>query len=90
MCCIIANTGIAEEKRGKQEIVIKNPTGNKFRALWKYPGRIQPSVRFSFVPRAIGINSKGDIYVGGSVNYRVMKFTRAGDYVLEFKLQPPV
>jgi hypothetical protein len=82
----------ANEKKCKQEIAVKNSPGNKkgFGAIWKYPGKMEPSVWFPIVPRAIGIDSKGNIYVGDSVNYRVMKFNEKGDFLLEFKLQPPV
>lgn len=87
----IANHVFADEKKCNQEIVVKNPAGDKkFGAIWRYPGPIQPSVWFPIVPRAIGIDSRDNIYVGDSVNYRVMKFNEKGDFLLEFKLQPPV
>jgi len=81
----------AEDKKCTQELVIKNSAGSLgFGAIWKYPGGIEPSLWFPVVPRALAIDSKGDIYAGDSVNYRVLKFNSKGQFLLEFRLQPPV
>jgi len=81
----------AQDKNCYQEIAVKNSEGSiGFGAIWKYPGDIEPSVWFPIVPRALAIDSKGDIYVGDSVNYRVLKFNRTGKFLFEFKLQPPL
>lgn len=81
----------AKDKNCYHEIAVKNTAGsNAFGAIWNFPGDIKPSVWFPIVPRAIAINSKGEIYVGDSVNYRVLKFDNKGKFLLEFKLQPPI
>jgi len=69
------------------QIVVKNPTGNvEFGAIWNPPGEY--SVWFPIVPRALAIDEKGNIYIGDSVNYRVLKYNKEGKYLLQFKLQP--
>lgn len=40
-------------------------------------------------PRALVVDSQGNLYVGDSVNYRIIKFDSKGKYVLDFKLQNP-
>lgn len=81
----------AKDTNCYQEVAVTNSSGKTgFGAIWDYPGDIQPSVWFPIVPRAVAIDSKGDIYVGDSVNYRVLKFNSNGDFLLEIKLQPPV
>ena len=41
-------------------------------------------------PSSLAVDSKDNIYVGDSVNYRVVKFDGAGKFLSEIKLQPPV
>ncbi len=73
-----------------KELVIKNSEGpNGFGKLQKTLGD-PDGERFSVSPRALAIDSKGNIYVGNSVNYRVLKFNDTGKLLFEFKLQPPV
>ena len=89
LIAVIVNPGFGKEKKCSQQVAVKNPHGDKkFGAIWTYPGKIQPSVWFPIVPRAISIDSKGNIYVGDSVNYRVLKFNNKGDFLFEFRLQP--
>lgn len=72
------------------EIVIKNPHGaNRFGAILDPPEGSDYSVWFPVVPRALDIDLDGNIYVGDSVNYRILKFDRQGRFVLKFRLQRP-
>ena len=41
-------------------------------------------------PRAITLDSKGNIYIGDSVNCRVLKFNQEGKLLLKYSLQKPV
>lgn len=71
------------------EIVVKNPKGsNRFGAILEPPKGSDYSVWFPFVPRSIAIDSKEDIYIGDSINYRILKFNKEGKYLLQFKLHP--
>lgn len=91
LSCVVAFHAYSEDKKCIQEVVVKNgPADMGFGAIWNYPGDIEPSVWFPVVPRALAIDSKGHIYVGDSVNYRVMKYDSKGKLLFEFKLQPPV
>ncbi len=89
LVCISTLYAHAEEKRCFEETVIKNSSGPQgFGSLTKRLGG--DGEPFTVVPRALAIDSKKNIYVGDSVNYRVMKFDGSGKFLLEFKLQPPV
>jgi sugar lactone lactonase YvrE len=41
-------------------------------------------------PRALTVDSLGNIYVGDSVNYEVVKFDKQGKHLLTIDLQPPM
>jgi hypothetical protein len=74
------------ENKCNSSIVIKNPSGaQRLGTLYKTFSDGQP---LSITPRALAIDAKDNIYVGDSVNYRVMKFDGAGNYLFEIKLQP--
>jgi len=80
----------ADGKKCFTEVAVINMEGDKsFGSIDEPPGGERDGVWFRIVPRALAIDSQGNIYVGDSVNYRVMKFNGAGGYVTEFRLQPP-
>jgi hypothetical protein len=81
----VNNIAIAEDKC-TSSIVIKNPSGDhQFGTLYKTFPDGQP---LQITPRALAVDSKDYIYVGDSVNYRVLKFDSKGRFILEIKLQP--
>mgnify|MGYP001316269887 CR=1 FL=1 len=85
---IYATAVFASQNSCDQKIIIKNPNGKySFGKILEPPGDY--SVWFPIVPRAIAIDSIGDIYIGDSVKYRVLKFDRNGKFITSFKLQPP-
>ncbi len=88
--CMMTLNAQAEEKKCFMDVIIKNSKGpTAFGLLQKTPAG-PDGEEFSVRPRALAIDSKGNIYVGDSVNYRVLKFNSTGKFLLEFKLQPPV
>jgi len=82
---------LACAERCGQEIFIKNQTGElRFGAIEEPPKGSDYSVWFPVMPHALASDSQGNIYVGDSVNYRVMKFSREGKFILKFQLQRPI
>jgi hypothetical protein len=82
---------LACAERCGQEVFIKNQTGDlRFGAIQDPPKGSDYSVWFPIVPYALAFDSLGNIYVGDSVNYRVMKFNKEGKFLLKFKLQSPI
>ncbi|OGW45160.1 MAG: hypothetical protein A2X57_01125 [Nitrospirae bacterium GWD2_57_8] len=41
-------------------------------------------------PRSLILDSKGNIYIGDSVNYRILKFDKDGRFLMKFALQKPL
>ena len=84
---LLAETIAIAESKCISSIVIKNAPGDsQFGKLYKkFPDR--PPV--SITPRALAVDSKDNIYVGDSVNYRVLKFSSQGKFLFEIKLQAP-
>lgn len=75
----------------KPEILIKNQTGNlKFGAMHEPPKGSDYSVWFPIVPQSLAFDSLGNVYVGDSVKYRIMKFDKNGKFLLKFPLQRAV
>jgi hypothetical protein len=68
-------------------IVVKNPSGVHHFGIKTKTWSDGESL--TIVPRALAIDSKDNIYVGDSVNYRLLKFDSAGRFLSEIKLQPP-
>lgn len=67
---------------------VRNPSGDqRFGVMTK---TFPDGASFTNTARALAIDSKDNIYVGDSVNYRVLKFDGAGKFLFEIKLQPPV
>lgn len=86
--CLVVSAQ-AEEKKCYQEIVVKNSSGpHHFGVKTQYLGKDGEPV--TIAPRSLAVDSKNNIYVGDSVNYRVVKFGGAGKFLFEIKLQPPV
>jgi hypothetical protein len=48
------------------------------------------SVWEPIIPQAIAVDSKGNMYIGDSVKYRVLKYDHNGKFISKFSLQPPV
>lgn len=75
----------------KTQVVAKNPTGAlKLGAITHPPKGSDYSVWLGVYPEAIAVDSERNVYVGGSVNYRVIKFDKDGSVVRSFRLKPPV
>lgn len=88
VCVVISSASNSEERKCSQEIVIKNKfNANGFGILTK---KYEDGEPVTIAPRAIAIDQNSDIYIGDSVNYRLVKFDSKGNYILEFKLQPPM
>lgn len=85
---LFASDGHGEQNICPQKVIIKNSSGKlKFEELNLEPGNyLMGSL---IVPRAMTVDSKGNIYIGDSVKYRVLKFDQHGNYTLHFKLQSP-
>lgn len=41
------------------------------------------------MPRAIAFDSNGNIYIGDSVKYRIMKYDKNGDFITKHSMQLP-
>lgn len=75
----------------KTQVVAKNPTGALRLGAIKHPPKGSDfSVWLGVYPEAIAVDSERNIYVGDSVNYRVIKFDKTGSVVRSFRLKPPV
>lgn len=75
----------------KQNVVIDNKSNSiKFGAIIDPPKGSDYSVWFPLVPRSIAFDSKGNIIVGDSVKYKIVKFNSDGKYIGSFPLQKPI
>jgi hypothetical protein len=68
--------------------VVRNPSGEH--SFGMMTNKFADGEPVTIRPTSLAIDSKDNIYVGDSVNYRILKFDGTGKYLLEFKLQPPV
>lgn len=60
-----------------------------FGAILNPPKGSDYSVWFPVVPSALAFDSKGNVYVGDSVKYRILKFDKYGKLIHKFSLQKP-
>lgn len=75
------------ENKCKSIIIVKNSSGEHgFGLMTNHFADGEP---VTIRPSSIAVDSKDNIYVGDSVNYRVLKFNGAGNFLSEIKLQPP-
>lgn len=65
-----------------QDVIVRNSSGD---LTYGWPEN--PSEWLA--PRALVVDSKGNIYIGDYVNYRVLKFDKNGRFVFQYSLQPP-
>lgn len=86
----IISSVIAETNCKNTNIIVNNSGDNRFGAILTPPKGSDYSVWFPVVPASLAFDSKGNIYVGDSVKYRVVKFDKNGKYILQFSLQKPV
>lgn len=70
------------QQQCRQEVIVKNPPGD---LAYGWPDNEEDW----FGPSALAIDSKGNIYIGDYVNYRILKFSKKGNLLLNFKLQSP-
>ena len=82
---------VLAEAECTKSVIILNKSGEKqFGSIDIPPSGSDYSVWSPIVPQAITVDSKGNIYIGDSVNYRIIKFDKYGKYLCLFKLQPPI
>lgn len=75
----------------RKTTIINNKNGDlKFGQIINPPAGSDYSVWFPVVPTALAFDSKNNIYVGDSVNYRIMKFDKEGNFKLKYALQKPI
>lgn len=89
LICMLTLHAQAEEKKCFKEEVVKNSKGPIGFGMLQKTFDGPDGERFSVTPRALAIDNKDNIYVGDSVNYRVLKFNSKGHFLFEIKLQPP-
>lgn len=70
------------QQQCRQEVIVKNPPGD---LAYGWPDNEEDW----FGPSALAIDSKGNIYIGDYANYRILKFSKKGNLLLNFKLQSP-
>ncbi len=76
------------ENKCNSVIIVKNSSGEHgFGLMTNHFADGEP---VTIRPSSLAVDSKDNIYVGDSVNYRVVKFNGAGKFLSEIKLQPPV
>lgn len=69
------------------KVVVANQPGDlAFGLIEPPPGRYD---MLGTTPGAIAVDSKGNIYVGDQVKYRVLKFDSNGKFLLKIPLRPP-
>lgn len=73
---------IYAQQQCRQEVIVKNPPGD---LAYGWPDNEEDW----FGPEALAIDSKGNIYIGDKANYRMLKFSKKGNLLLNFKLQSP-
>jgi hypothetical protein len=84
---LIANIADAENKCNSIIAVRNSSGGHGFGIMTNHFADGEP---VTIRPSSLAVDSKDNIYVGDSVNYRVVKFDGAGKFLSEIKLQPPV
>lgn len=86
----VSKKAIAETECNKADIIV-NKTGDlKFGEILNPPKDSDYSVWFPVVPTSLAFDSKGSIYVGDSVKYRIMKHDKDGKFITKYSLQKPV
>lgn len=90
LCIITSSVNVHAATNCEKSIAVNNQVdGLKFGVIKNPPKGSDYSVWFPVAPRSLAIDSKGNIFVGDSVKYRVMKFDQSGHYLTSFSLQPP-
>lgn len=80
----------AETMCKKSDVIINRSGDHKFGAILNPPKDSDYSVWFPVVPTSLAFDSKGSIYVGDSVKYRIMKYNKDGKFIAKYSLQKPV
>lgn len=77
---------VTAETRCREEVVVRSPSeGVVLGAIAPDPDRADDFGRY---PQALTFDSKGNIYVGDSIKYRIWKFDKRGRMITEWPLQP--
>ena len=74
----------------KSDVIINKSGDHKFGTILNPPKGSDYSVWFPVVPTSLAFDSKGSIYVGDSVKYRIIKFDKDGKFIIKYSLQKPV
>jgi hypothetical protein len=75
-------SGEAQTFSTKQSIVVKAAWGQRPSEIGKASSQIGFATRAESI-NPIAVDSKGDIYIGDSINYRIKKFDSKGGYLFE-------
>lgn len=77
---------VSAETRCQEQVVVRSPNGaTAFGAVGPNPNRADDFGRY---PQALTFDSKGNIYIGDSIKYRIWKFDKRGKMIAEWPLQP--
>lgn len=92
--CALSNGAIIKEAFAdteckKADLIVNSSGDMKFGQILNPPKGTDYAVWFPIVPTALAIDSKGNIYVGDSVKYRVLKYNKNGKFILKYSLQKP-
>jgi len=74
-----------QQAKIQEKVIIQSTWGSGKGEIGEVPGRLDKTPGESINP--IAADSKGNIYVGDSVNYRVQKYGFSGNYLAEIKLK---
>lgn len=88
--CIYVTDSKAQTGCSKIDIISNKDGDLKLGEIINPPKGSNYSVWFPVVPTALAFDSKGNIYVGDSVKYRIVKFDKDGKFVRKYSLQKPM
>lgn len=85
LCPMIVFAVDIQQAKIKENVILQVQWGNGKGEIGEVPNRLGAGTPGESI-NPIAVDSKGNIYIGDSVNYRVLKFNGKGEYLSEINL----